>query len=432
MQQQEDFRLTEEEFMIINTNEKIANKLIIQNEQIFKALLNEYFKNQRNEQYEASDVPNDGSCLYHAILHSFAAKYGQQLEIDHQKMREQVAIHMLRGQEKREYLRNFAMNENDNSSSNINIIDMSNSSKKKVQKRYIKYAQSHMNNTHHWPIELCLHIVAELYNLDVTVLQEALDPNVGQPSGYICERLRSVAGLLLTTTTSSSSSSTSTSTILYPQLLSSSPPPPPPPLQPNSREIKAIVIGNRWDQHYYSIGIILIVVVVKKHNSSNNVKLLNTNKYIVVPMIADDQEYKEKNSKLIEQQGQQQQHEDLISNITSTLTAEEKQKASSRREKDLERKKRLRIKQKAEIQAYEESLVLARKLETDDKIDEPTHILQQVISNNHHQSPASNKSSSKEEIKDPLEIRTSKFTEEERRKKARREKAREQSKQRKI
>jgi len=149
---QEEFRLAEEEFLIINKNEKIANKLIIQNEQIFKALLNEYLKTQRNEQYEAANVPNDGSCLYHAILLSFAAKYGQQLEINHQKMREKVAIHMLRGQENTEYLRNFAMNENDDSSSNISIIDMSNSFKKAVQKRYVKYAKSHMNNKHHWPI----------------------------------------------------------------------------------------------------------------------------------------------------------------------------------------------------------------------------------------------------------------------------------------
>ena len=67
-------------------------------------------------------------------------------------------------------------------------------------------------------------------------------------------------------------------------------------------------------------------------------------------------------------------------------------------------------------------MVLARQIETDDKIDEPTHILQQVISNNHQQSPASNKSSSKEEIKDPLEIRTSKLTTEEERKKKRVEK----------
>jgi len=42
--QQEEFRLTEEEFLLINNNEKIANKVIIQNEQIFKVLLNEYLK----------------------------------------------------------------------------------------------------------------------------------------------------------------------------------------------------------------------------------------------------------------------------------------------------------------------------------------------------------------------------------------------------
>ena len=204
--QQEEFRLTEEEFLLINNNEKIANKVIIQNEQIFKVLLNEYLKTHQNERYEAANVPNDGSCLYHAILHSFAAKYGQQLEINHQKMREKVAIHMLRGQENSKYLRNFAMNENDDSSSNISFIDMSNSAKKAVQKRYVKYAKSHMNNTHHWPIELCLHIVAELYNLDLTVLQETMDPKAGQPSGYICERLRSVGlGSLLTTTTTSRS-----------------------------------------------------------------------------------------------------------------------------------------------------------------------------------------------------------------------------------
>jgi len=277
--QQEEFNLTEEESLLINKNEKIANKHNIQKELIFKALLNEYLKTQREEQYEAANVPNDGSCLYHAIMLSFAAKYdGQQLEINHQKMREKVAIHMLRGQENTEYLRNFAMNENDNSSSsNRSIIDMSNSAKKAVQKRYVKYAKSHMNNTYHWPIELCLHIVAELYNLDLTVLQEVMDPKTGQPSGYICERLRTGGlGLLLTATSSSSSSSsssfffssasasatTTTSTATtsnYQKLLPSSSPTAPSP-QSITRETKTIIIGNRWDQHYYSIGIIFIVV----------------------------------------------------------------------------------------------------------------------------------------------------------------------------
>ena len=259
---QEEFRLTEEEFLLINNNEKIANKVIIQNEQIFKVLLNEYLKTHQNERYEAANVPNDGSCLYHAILLSFVAKYGQQLEINHQKMREEVAIHMLRGKENTEYLRNFAMIEHDDSSSNISFIDMSNSAKKAVQKRYVKYAKSHMNNTHHWPIELCLHIVAELYNLDLTVLQETMDPREGRSSGYICERLRTVGLLLMTpsstaavtepaTTSSSSTSTSSTQPVLTSgQLL---------PPQSSSKETRAIIIGNRWDQHYYSIGILTII-----------------------------------------------------------------------------------------------------------------------------------------------------------------------------
>ena len=79
------------------------------------------------------------------------------------------------------------------------------------------------------------------------------------------------------------------------------------------------------------------------------------------------------NSKLtIEQQGrqQQQQNEDLSSvnkkNITSTsLSAEERQKAA-RREKDQERKNLARTKQNAELRAYEELCVLARK---QDQID---------------------------------------------------------------
>ena len=72
-------------------------------------MLNEYLKTHKNTPCEAANVPNDGSCLYHAILHSFEAKYSHQIEINHQKMRENVAIHMLRGQENTEYLRNFAM-----------------------------------------------------------------------------------------------------------------------------------------------------------------------------------------------------------------------------------------------------------------------------------------------------------------------------------
>ena len=253
--------LTEEELLIINKNEKNAKINIFQNEQKFKILLNEYLKTHKKKPCEAANVPNDGSCLYHAILHSFAAKYNQQIEINHQKMREKVAIHMLRGQENTEYLRNFAMNENnDNSNSGITI-GISSSSKKAVQERYVKYAENHMYNTLDWPIELCLHIVAELYNLDLTVLQEAMDPREGRPSGYICERLRTVGLLLMTSSSSTAvteeppatpSSSTSTSSNTSTQPVLTSP-------QSNSKETRAIIIGNRWDQHYYSIGILTII-----------------------------------------------------------------------------------------------------------------------------------------------------------------------------
>ena len=260
--------LTEEELLIINKNEKNAKINIFQNEQKFKILLNEYLKTHKKKPCEAANVPNDGSCLYHAILHSFAAKYNQQIEINHQKMREKVAIHMLRGQENTEYLRNFAMNENDDNSNSGISIGIGSSSKKAVQERYVKYAENHMYNTLDWPIELCLHIVAELYNLDLTVLQEAMDPREGRPSGYICERLRTV-GILTTssstavtepaTTSSSSTSTSSTQPVLTSgQLL---------PPQSSSKETRAIIIGNRWDQHYYSIGILtnyyIYVVVIK-------------------------------------------------------------------------------------------------------------------------------------------------------------------------
>ena len=244
------------------------NKNIFQKEQKFKSLLNDYLKTQKKEPCEVANVPNDGSCLYHAILLSFTAKYGQQLEINHQKMREKVAIHMLRGQENTEYLRNFAMNENDDNCISIGI---SSSSKKAIQGRYVKYAENHMYNTHDWPIELCLHIVAELYNLDLTVLQEAMDPKEVQPSGYICERFRTVGLILMTSSTATTTSAraateateateattSSSSAPPYPQSLLSSTQLPP---QSNTRETKAIIIGNRWDQHYYSIGIFSIVV----------------------------------------------------------------------------------------------------------------------------------------------------------------------------
>ena len=67
--------------------------------------------------------------------------------------------------------------------------------------------------------------------------------------------------------------------------------------------------------------------------------------------------------------------------------------------------KRNYMNKNAELRAYEESWVLARQIETDNKIVEATHTLQQVS----NKTLSSKLSSSKEEIKDPLEIRAPKL-----------------------
>jgi hypothetical protein len=177
------FELTEEELLIINQNEIVSSNGLIEKEKGFTQLLNTYLKDTFNEEHlETENVPGDGSCLYHAILLSFERKYGKKLEIDHKEMRRKVALHMLKFKENITYLNNYSQHEND-------IINFSNSRKQNIRKRYVKYAEAHLNNTNHWPSELCIHIIARIYNLEIVVLQEQVIPGIG-PLGYIIERLR--------------------------------------------------------------------------------------------------------------------------------------------------------------------------------------------------------------------------------------------------
>jgi hypothetical protein len=99
-------------------------------------------------------------------------------------MRKKGALHMLKFKENNNtyYLNNYSQHEND-------IINISNSSKQNIRKRYVKYAEAHLNNTSHWPSELCIRIIARIYNLEIVVLQEQVIPGIG-PLGYIIERLR--------------------------------------------------------------------------------------------------------------------------------------------------------------------------------------------------------------------------------------------------
>jgi len=198
--------LTEEEQIILNQNESTSNNNQIEKEEGFAQLLNAYLKDTFEEQLELENVPGDGSCLYHAILLSFQRKYGKKLEIDHKVMRRKVALHMLKFKKNITYLNNYSQHEND-------IINVNNNSSKDnlLRERYVKYAQAHLNNTSHWPTELCIHIIATIYNLEIVVLQEQLIPGIG-PLGYIIERLRTT-GLESSANTTTTATTTATATV---------------------------------------------------------------------------------------------------------------------------------------------------------------------------------------------------------------------------
>jgi len=167
----------------------MSDNRLIEKEKGFTQLLNTYLKDTFNEEHlEIENVPGDGSCLYHAILLSFERKYGKKLEIDHKEMRRKVALHMLKFKENITYLNNYSQHEND-------IINISNSSKTDLRNRYVKYAEAHLNNTSHWPSELCIHIIARIYNLEIVVLQEQVIPGIGS-LGYIIERLRTTGVII--------------------------------------------------------------------------------------------------------------------------------------------------------------------------------------------------------------------------------------------
>jgi len=261
-----DLDLTEEEQLIITINESLSDNQLKKKENKFKALLDTYLKEQLNEKYVTADVPSDGSCLYHAVQQSFKMKYGEKLEINHQTMRQRVALHMLRHQESEKYLRNFEMNDVvDNNSSSNNSESSSSSSLHNLtlKDRYVQYAQDHMNKTTHWPVELCVHIIALLYGLEIIVLQEILDPDSGQPNGSIFERLRTTGGLLLlappsssssSSCSSSTSSSSSSSAAVVESTTTTIPATKVRDIIISTARKKIILIGNRWDQHYYSIG----------------------------------------------------------------------------------------------------------------------------------------------------------------------------------
>lgn len=177
----------------------------------FKNLLNKFLNINLNNKFETADVPGDGSCLYHAVLKSFESKYFYKLEKDHKELRKNVAQYLLTKSNQTRYLERFRQDE---------IRCVEERKEDDLQERYRKFCITHMYNTTHWPVEVCIVAVTVLYNVEITVLAESLLEN-GKPGGEIFERL---------------------TTTPY-----------------DFDESRSIFIGNRWNQHFYGIGSVVFL-----------------------------------------------------------------------------------------------------------------------------------------------------------------------------
>jgi hypothetical protein len=197
--------ISREELAIIRTNERQSQLDAERIEIRFMKLLDEYLSAQ-NLNLKTSSVPADGSCLYHAILKSFEAKYSYALETTHQNMRKRVAQYLLTNIDDLELLERFKSDE-------PNFVDSSTTS---LQYRYEIYCNRHMHLTTDWPIEVCLLALTKIYGLQIIIVAENLLEN-GQPAGYIFERLKTINSEITKT-----------------------------------EGVNSIIIGNRWNQHYYS------------------------------------------------------------------------------------------------------------------------------------------------------------------------------------
>jgi len=206
--------ISREELDIIRENERISQIDAKRIDERFIKLLDEYLCAQ-DLNLKTSSVPADGSCLYHAILESFEAKYSYALENTHQNMRIRVAQYLLKHiDDDLELLEKFRTDEpsfvQNSKSSTI-------TSTSSLKNRYKIFCNRHMHETTDWPIEVCILAVTKIYRLKITILAENLLVD-GKPAGYIFERF--------------------TSTVCDNNC--------------ETEEVNSITIGNRWNQHYYS------------------------------------------------------------------------------------------------------------------------------------------------------------------------------------
>jgi len=184
-------------------------------EATFMNMLNVYLDttNYENLKLCGFSVPADGSCLYHAILASYQSKFeGFQLELNHYEMRKRVSTYLLQHIDDDNHLVRFQ---------NFfplllpqGIIE----SAPQLRNRYINYFKQHKEDTTHWPIELCIETITKIYGFEIIVLGERYYNGI---KGNQIELIFESKTL--------------------------------------NNDYTTIVIANRWNFHYYGIGLLLLI-----------------------------------------------------------------------------------------------------------------------------------------------------------------------------
>ena len=179
-------------------------------ESSFMNMLNVYLEaNYENPKLCGFSVPGDGSCLYHAILVSYQSKFKDfQLELNHYEMRKRVSTYLLQHIDDDNHLVRFQ-----NFFPSVlphGVIE----SASQLRNRYINYFKQHIGDTTHWPIELCIETITKIYGFEIIVLGERYYNGM---KGNQIELIFESKTL--------------------------------------NNEYTTIVIANRWNFHYYGIGL---------------------------------------------------------------------------------------------------------------------------------------------------------------------------------
>jgi hypothetical protein len=204
------FQLSVEEQRIIESDLLSAESNAKDIETTFMDMLDAYLDaNYENPKFRCVNVPGDGSCFYHSVLLSYQSKYkGFQLELNDRDMRKRVSTFLLQHMMEDNHLERFG---------NYKPALLSHGSRElpqELRNRYIQYFQQHKHDTSQWPIELCIETVTKIYGFAIIVVGET---NINGIQSNLIEKIFES----IPTTTS---------------------------------EYTTIVIGNRWNFHYYGIG----------------------------------------------------------------------------------------------------------------------------------------------------------------------------------